>query len=42
MTLVLDANVVIKWFLRDEPDEQHAQQVLQILQLMGTGQVRAI
>ena len=39
MILVLDASVVIKWFFRDEPDEQHA---LQILHLMGAGQVRTL
>ncbi len=42
MILVLDARIIIKWFFRDEPDEQYAQQALQILQLMGSGQVRAI
>lgn len=42
MILVLDASVVIKWFFRDEPDEQHAQRALQILHLMGIGQVRII
>jgi predicted nucleic acid-binding protein len=40
--LVLDASVVIKWFFRDEPNEQHAQQALQILSAVGTGEVRLI
>ncbi len=42
MILVLDASVVIKWFFRDDPDEQHAQRALQILHLMGMGAIRIL
>lgn len=42
MMLVLDASVVLKWFFRDEPNEQHAEQALQILSAVGTGEVRLI
>lgn len=42
MILVLDASVVIKWFFRDEPNEQHAQRALQILRAVGTGEVRLL
>lgn len=42
MILVLDASVAIKWFFRDEPNEQHAQQALQILSAVGTGEVLLI
>jgi hypothetical protein len=40
--LVLDASVVIKWFFRDDPTEQHAQQALQILSAVGTGEVKLV
>jgi len=40
--LVLDASVVIKWFVRDDPNEQHADQALQILSAVGTGEVKLI
>ncbi|MFA5372488.1 MAG: type II toxin-antitoxin system VapC family toxin [Sideroxydans sp.] len=42
MILVLDASVAIKWFFRDEPNEQHAQRALQILQAVGAGEVRLV
>lgn len=42
MILVLDASVVIKWFFRDDPTEQHAQQALQILSAVGTGEVKLV
>ena len=42
MILVLDASVVIKWFFRDEPNEQHAEQALQILSAVGTGVVMLV
>ena len=42
MILVLDASVVIKWFFSDEPNELHAQQALQILSAVGTGEVHLI
>ena len=42
MILVLDASVVIKWFFRDDPNEQHAQQALQILSAVGTGEVKLV
>jgi predicted nucleic acid-binding protein len=32
MTLVVDASVAVKWFLKDQPDEQHADLALQILE----------
>jgi predicted nucleic acid-binding protein len=40
--LVLDASVVIKWFFRDAPDERHAEQALQILNAVGTGEVQLV
>jgi predicted nucleic acid-binding protein len=40
--LVLDASVVIKWFFRDESNEQHAEQALQILSAVGTGVVMLV
>jgi predicted nucleic acid-binding protein len=40
--LVLDASVVIKWFFRDDPTEQHAPQALQILSAVGTGAVKLV
>ncbi len=42
MILVLDASVVIKWFFRDEPNEQHTEQALQILNAVGTGEVMLV
>lgn len=42
MILVLDASVVIKWFFRNDPTEQHAQQALQILSAVGTGEVKLV
>ncbi len=42
MILVLDASVVIKWFFRDDPTEQHALQALQILNAVGTGEVKLV
>lgn len=42
MILTLDASVVIKWFFRDDPNEQHAQQALQILSALATGEVKLI
>lgn len=42
MILVLDASVVIKWFFRDEPNELHTQQALQILRAVGSGEVKLI
>jgi hypothetical protein len=32
MTLVVDASVAVNWFLKDQPDEQHADLALQILE----------
>jgi predicted nucleic acid-binding protein len=40
--LVLDASVVIKWFFRDDPTEQHAGQALQILSAVGTCEVKLV
>jgi predicted nucleic acid-binding protein len=40
--LVLDASVVIKWFFRDDPNEQHAEQALQILSALGTGELQLV
>lgn len=42
MILVLDASVAIKWFFRDEPNELHTQQALQILNAVGSGEVKLI
>lgn len=42
MNLVLDASVAIKWFFRDEPNEQDAQRALQILQAVGSGEARLV
>jgi hypothetical protein len=32
MILVVDAIVAVKWFLKDQPDEQHADLALQIME----------
>jgi predicted nucleic acid-binding protein len=32
MTLVVDASVAVKWFLKEQPDEQHSDLALQILE----------
>jgi predicted nucleic acid-binding protein len=40
--LVLDASVVIKWFFRDDPKEQHAHLALAILQAVGSGEVQLV
>lgn len=42
MILVLDASVVIKWFFRDDPGEQHSEQALLLLSAIGAGQVKLI
>lgn len=42
MILVLDASVVIKWFFRDDPKEQHSQQALEILQAVASGEVQLV
>jgi predicted nucleic acid-binding protein len=39
VTLVVDASVAVKWFLRDWPDEQHADLALQILERSVYGQL---
>ena len=39
MTLVIDASVALKWFLRDRPDEADADAALALLQAYARGEV---
>jgi predicted nucleic acid-binding protein len=42
VSLVVDASVAVKWFLKDRPDEQHADLALQILERSACGQLPMI
>lgn len=39
MSLVVDASVAVKWFLKDSLDEQHADLALQVLERAVSGQL---
>jgi len=42
VSLVVDASVAVKWFLKDRPNEQHADLALQILERSVVGQLPLI
>jgi len=42
VNLVVDASVAVKWFLKDRPDEQHADVALLILQRTAYGQLTLV
>ena len=42
MIAVLDASVVVKWFLGDTRDEPHAAEAIAVLRGVGTGRVRMV
>lgn len=42
MIVVIDASVALKWFLRDSPEEDHADRALGLLEQIASGTIRMV